>query len=67
MPLHGPEWHLPRTRKDSDKEGFSMRIQQTDTILKEAKISRKHVAADAPKPNVFARAWKAITSLFHHS
>ncbi len=44
-----------------------MRIQQTDTILKEAKLSRKHVAHEAPKTNLLTRAWKAITNLFHHS
>lgn len=44
-----------------------MRIQQTDAILKEAQIARKHAAHEAPKPNVFSRAWKAVTGLFHHS
>jgi len=44
-----------------------MRIQQTDAILKDAQLARKHVAHETANRSVWSRAWKAITNLFHHS
>ena len=41
-----------------------MRIQETDRVLKEARISRKHNPANHEPEGVFARAWSKITSIF---
>jgi hypothetical protein len=41
-----------------------MRIQETDRVLKEARISRKHVAQESHSTNVFSRTWKMLTSMF---
>jgi hypothetical protein len=40
-----------------------MRIQETDTILKDSKINRKHVQAEN-NVSFFSKAWRAVTSMF---
>ena len=40
-----------------------MRIQETDAILKDSKINRKHVQAES-NVSFFSKAWRAVTSIF---
>jgi hypothetical protein len=44
-----------------------MRIQQTDRILKESRIARRHAEMHSGEHdhdhNVFSRAWHAVTAL----
>jgi hypothetical protein len=48
-----------------------MRIQETDRILKESRISRNEVARNAEEPGTVARTWRMIsdkvTGLFRRS
>ena len=39
-----------------------MRIQETDRILKEARIAR-HSAAHEPEEGLMSRAWRKVSSL----
>ena len=41
-----------------------MRIQETDTILKESKLARKHVAQTENHGGMLSRAWRMLTSVF---
>ena len=41
-----------------------MRIQETDAILKDSKINRKHANQNENNTNVFSKTWRMITSLF---
>jgi hypothetical protein len=41
-----------------------MRIQETDAILKDSKINRKHVSQTENNTSVFSKTWRMITSLF---
>ncbi|MFZ2490236.1 MAG: hypothetical protein WA208_02005 [Thermoanaerobaculia bacterium] len=40
-----------------------MRIQDTDRILKEARIARHHNAAVEPEHGMMSRAWSMVTHL----
>ena len=39
-----------------------MRIQETDSILKESRVARKH--ANAHQPGILGRAWRSLLGLF---
>jgi hypothetical protein len=55
----------------TEKEATCMRIQETDRILKDARVSR-HAAGheNESQGNVVSRVWRSISSLpgklFHH-
>jgi hypothetical protein len=55
----------------TEKEATCMRIQETDRILKDARVSR-HAAGHETESqgNVVSRVWRSISSLpgklFHH-
>jgi len=42
-----------------------MRIQETDRILKEARVQR-HSMADHEQPGMLTKMWRKITSVFRH-
>jgi hypothetical protein len=44
-----------------------MRIQETDRVLKEARISRRNNPANHEPEGVIARTWNKLTSLFRRS
>ena len=47
-----------------------MRIQETDRILKDARVARHAAHENEPQGNVVSRVWRSISSLpgklFHH-
>jgi hypothetical protein len=42
-----------------------MRIQETNGILKEARIARNHQAAHQEDTGLMSRAWRMVSSLPH--
>jgi len=44
-----------------------MRIQQTDQILKEARINRHSNAIHHTDQGVLSRMWRAISNFFHRN
>ncbi len=43
-----------------------MRIQETDRVLKDSRVSRRAAGA-ASNGSILSRAWRKITGLFKHS
>ena len=43
-----------------------MRIQETDRVLKEARIQR-HAAGSEEQSGVLTKVWRKLTSVFRHS
>jgi len=43
-----------------------MRIQETDKVLKEARIQRHAAGADEHQSGMLTKVWRKLTSVFRH-
>jgi hypothetical protein len=43
-----------------------MRIQETDRILKEARIMRHGADNEGDRPGILSTLWRKLTSVFRH-